>query len=98
MYEIIVILKGLTEVAAVALFGQGVLWLLAGAGRDKNLVYGIFKVITRPVMKLTRFVTPRIIVDQHIGMVAFFWLAVLWLALTVMKIRLVLEQAGAAAR
>ena len=93
MYEIIVILKALTEVAGVALIGQGVLWVLAGAKRDQNLVYGIFKTLTSPVTKATRWITPRVILDQHIGLVAFFLLIVLWLGLTAMKIKLFLERA-----
>ena len=94
MYEIIVILKALTEVAGVAMIGQGVLWVLAGAKRDQNLVYGIFKTLTSPVTKATRWITPRIVLDQHIGLVAFFLLIVLWLGLTIMKIRIVLENAA----
>jgi hypothetical protein len=96
MYEIIVILKALTEVAGVAMIGQGVLWVLAGSKRDQNLVYGIFKTLTAPVMKATRAITPRVILDQHIGFVAFFLLLVLWFGLTVMKIKIVLESAPAA--
>ena len=93
MYEIIVILKALTEVAGVAMIGQGVLWVLAGAKRDQNAIYGIFKTLTSPVMKVTRWITPRVVLDQHLGLVAFFLLIVLWLGLTVMKIRIVLENA-----
>jgi hypothetical protein len=93
VYEIIVILKALTEVAGVAMIGQGVLWVLAGAKRDQNLVYGIFKTLTSPVTKATRWITPRVILDQHIGLVAFFLLIVLWLGLTFMKIKLFLERA-----
>ena len=96
MYEIIVILKALTEVAGVAMIGQGVLWVLAGAKRDQNLVYGIFKTLTSPVMKATRWITPRIVLDQHIGLVAFFLLMVLWVVLTVTKIRIVLGNAATA--
>ena len=96
MYEIIVILKALTEVAGVAFLGQGILWVLAGAKRDQNLVYGIFKTLTSPVMKATRALTPRVILDQHIGLVAFFLLIVLWLGLTVMKIRIFVENAATA--
>ena len=96
MYEIIVILKALTEVAGVAMMGQGVLWVLAGSRRDQNLVYGIFKTLTSPVMKATRAITPRVILDQHIGFVAFFLLLVLWFGLTLMKIKIVLESAPAA--
>ena len=74
MYEIIVILKALTEVAGVAMIGQGVLWVLAGAKRDENLIYGIFKTLTSPVMRATRWITPRIVLDQHMGLAAFFLL------------------------
>src|SRR5258708_17885652 len=93
MYEVIVILKALTEVVGVALLGQGVLWAIAGAKRDTNFFYGIFKTITSPVMKVTRAITPRIILDQHLGLVAFFLLVVIWLVLTAYKIKIVIENA-----
>ena len=96
MYEVIVILKALTEVAGVAMMGQGVLWVIAGARREQNAIYGIFRTLTSPVMKATRWITPRIVLDQHIGLVAFFLLMVLWVVLTVIKIRIVLEHAAPA--
>jgi len=96
VYEIIVILKALTEVAGVAFLGQGVLWVIAGAKRDKNLVYNLFKTVTSPVTRVTRAITPRIIIDAHIGLVAFFLLLVFWLVLTVLKIKFVLDNAPAA--
>ena len=96
MYEIIVILKALTEVAGVAFLGQGVLWVIAGAKRDQNMVYKLFKTVTSPVMRLTRTITPRIIIDAHIGLVAFFLLTVTWVVLTAFKIKIVLENAPAA--
>jgi len=96
VYEIIVILKALTEVAGVAFLGQGVLWVIAGAKRDQNMVYNLFKTVTSPVMQLTRAITPRIIIDAHIGLVAFFLLLVTWVVLTAFKIKIVLENAPAA--
>jgi hypothetical protein len=96
MYEIIVVLKALTEVAGVAMIGQGVLWVLAGAKREQNAIYGIFKTLTSPVMKATRWITPRVVLDQHIGLVAFFLMIVLWLVLTALKIRIYLENAAPA--
>jgi hypothetical protein len=96
MYEIIVILKALTEVAGVAFVGQGVLWLIAGAKRDQNVVYNLFKTLTSPVTRAARAITPRLILDQHIWLVALFLLVVLWIALTAFKIKLVLDQAAAA--
>ena len=96
MYEVIVILKALTEVAGVAFFGQGVLWVIAGSKRDQNAVYNLFKTLTSPVTKATRAITPRIVIDGHIGLVAFFLLMILWLALTVLKVKLVLDAAAGA--
>jgi len=93
VYEVIVVLKALSEIAGVAMIGQGVLYVIAGAKRDQNAVFGIFKTITSPVMKATRWITPRIVLDQHIWLVAFLLLIILWLALTVMKISIVLENA-----
>ena len=96
MYEVIVILKALTEVAGVAFFGQGVLWVIAGSKRDQNAVYNLFKTLTSPVTKATRAITPRIVIDGHIGLVAFFLLMILWLALTAFNVKLVLDAAAGA--
>ena len=85
--QIIVILKALTEVAGVAFLGQGVLWVLAGSRRETNLVYKFFKILTSPVNKVTRLITPRIVLDQHIGLVGFLLVAVLWVVLTAYKIK-----------
>jgi len=91
MYEIIVVLKALTEVAGVAMIGQGVLYAVAGAKRDQNPFYVIFKTVTSPVMKVTRWITPRIVLDRHLWLVALFLLIVLWIGLTIMKISIVLQ-------
>ena len=95
MYEAIVILKALTEVAGVAFLGQGVLWVIAGSKRDQNLVYNLFKTLTSPLTRATRVITPRVILDQHIGLVAFFLLIVIWVVLTALKIKIVLENTPA---
>jgi hypothetical protein len=97
MYEVIVILKALTEVAGIAFLGQGVLWILAGAKRDQNVVYNLFKTLTSPVTRATRAITPRVIIDAHIGMVAFFLLLVLWVVLTALKIKMVLDASAGGA-
>jgi len=94
MYEIIVILKALTEVAGVAFLGQGILWVIAGAKREQNIVYNLFRTLTSPFTRVTRAVTPRVILDAHIGLVAFFLLLVVWVVLTVVKIKLVLDAAA----
>jgi len=91
VYEVVVILKALTEVAAVGMLGQGLLYVVAGNKREGNLVYKLFQVITSPVMKAARIITPRIVLDRHIWLVSLLLLAVLWLTLTVFKIKLAVE-------
>ena len=90
MLQFIIILKALSEVALFAFLGQGILYFFAGANREQNFVYGTFKKMTSPITKLTRLIAPRFVVDQHIGMLAFFLLLMFLVALTVTKIRLVL--------
>ena len=82
---IVSILRALVEIAGMFLLAQGLLFLLSGATREKNIVYQLFKIITRPVIQMTRFVTPRVIVDKHIPFVAFFILFWLWLLLAYVK-------------
>src|SRR5262245_34510274 len=96
MYEIIVILKALTEIAAVALLGQGILWVIAGSKRQQNAIYQLFRTLTSPVTKVTRLITPRVVLDQHLGLVAFFLVVVLWVVLTALKIKMVLDASAGA--
>ena len=90
MLQSVIILKALVEVALFAFMGQGILYVLAGASRDRNVVYGILKTLTSPITKFTRLVSPRFVVDQHIGLLAFFLLVMAWAGLTLAKINLVL--------
>jgi hypothetical protein len=77
--------RAVVEVAALFMLGQGVLWLFGPRARDGNFIYDLFKKGTTPVIKLTRFLTPRFVHDAHIGLVAFFILAWLWIGLAVAK-------------
>ena len=88
MFELVVILKGINEVALMALLGQGALYILAGSRRETNIVYSMLKTVTSPVMKFTRWIAPRFIVDQHIGFLALFLLLVIEAVLIALKVRL----------
>ena len=90
MLQAVVILKALAEVALCAFLGQAILFVLAGAKRESNFVYTTFRMLTSPVTKFTRLIAPRFIVDQHIGLLAFFLLMVVWITLTVTKINIML--------
>ena len=88
----VIILKALTEIAIFAFLGQGILYLFSGAKRETNFVYATFKLLTSPMTKFTRLVTPGRVADQHISTLSFFLLLSLWVALTITKINLVLSR------
>jgi uncharacterized protein YggT (Ycf19 family) len=90
MLQLVVIAKAINEVALMALLGQGALYVLAGAKRETNPVYAILKAITSPVMKLARAITPRVVLDRHIGFVALFVVLIVEALLIVAKVYLVL--------
>jgi len=84
-------LKLLAEIALMALAAQWVLGLLAGAKREQNLVWQLFDVVTRPLVRGARLITPPVVIDRHLPMVAFLLLAFLWIVVTVTKIDLCVQ-------
>jgi hypothetical protein len=91
MFQLVVMLKAINEVALMAFLGQGALFVLAGERRHTNVVYTLLKTVTAPIFKATRFVAPRFVVDAHIGFLAFFFLLVIEALLIVLKIWLYLS-------
>jgi len=89
---LISIARALVEVAGVFLLGQGVLWIFGPKARDGNFIYDLFKKGTSPIIKLTRMIMPRFVHDAHIGLVAFFFLFWLWIALEFWKRYLCVSQ------
>lgn len=79
------VLRSLVEVAGLFLLGQSVLYLLAGASREQNGIYLLFRLLTRPVLRIARFVTPRLVLDRHLPFVAFGLLFWLWIALAYLR-------------
>ncbi len=82
---IVSVVRALVEVAGLFLLGQGLLWVLAGASRERNGVYRLFQLVTRPVIRLVRALLPRIILDRHIPVLSFFLLFWLWIALAYLR-------------
>jgi hypothetical protein len=80
------VVKLLAEIALLCLAGQWVLGLLAGKRREENLFYQLFQVLTRPVIRGARLLSPRVVLDQHLPLVAFLLLFFVWLAATLAKI------------
>lgn len=82
---IVTSLKALVEVAGMALIGQALIGILAGKRKQDNFVYRIFLVVTSPIYKLARLISPRFIADAHMGLVGFFIVFWLWIALIFAK-------------
>lgn len=75
----------------MALLGQWVLGLLAGAKKDQNLFYQILQIIGRPFVSVARLLTPKLVLDRHVPLVAFLLLLFIWLGATIYKIQTCLQ-------
>jgi hypothetical protein len=91
LLTLVSIVKLLAEIALLALLGQGVLALLAGAKRDQNLFYQMLQIMTRPFITGARFITPKVVLDRHVPIVAFLLLFFIWLVATITKISICVQ-------
>lgn len=85
------VLKLIAEIALMAMLGQWVLGLLAGARREQNIFYQVLQVVGRPFVMLARVVSPRFVLDRHVPLVAFFLLVFMWLGATIYRIKTCVE-------
>ena len=76
---LVVIVKALAELALMFLLGRGILYVLAGQKREGNLFYGILRVVTDPVIRAARWVSPRFVPDAHVPFVAVALVAWVWI-------------------
>ena len=76
----------LLYIGILALLGQGLLFILAGAKRDTNMFYQLFIIVNKPWTYLAALIAPKQIAKRHHPFVAFCMVAVLYLAVTVAKI------------
>jgi cytochrome b561 len=78
-------------VALLALVGQGMLYVLAGANRDRNIFYQLLQIVSKPFTLLVRKITPKQVADQHVPLVTFFLLLIIYAVVTFEKIALCVE-------
>ncbi|MCW5666435.1 MAG: hypothetical protein KIT35_21600 [Piscinibacter sp.] len=83
--------KLVAEIALLALAGQFLLALLAGARRERNFFYRLLQILTNPFVRGVRLITPRVVLDRHIPLAAFVLLAMVWAIATLVKINLCLQ-------
>ena len=84
-------IKLIAEIALMAVVGQWLLGLLAGAKRESNFFYQTLGVLTKPFVKGVRLMTPRVVIDRHIPLATCLLLALVWIAATATKINLCLQ-------
>lgn len=96
MLLVVVILKSLIELSLMFLVGRFLLGLLVGAKRQSNIFWQLLDVAAKPSLWLTRRISPKLILDQHIPLAAASWLIIAWVLVVMAKIDMCL-QVGAAA-
>lgn len=87
----VVIAKSLVELSLMFIVGRFVLGLLAGPQRDNNVFWQLLDVASKPALWLTRKVSPKLILDQHIPLAAGSWLLIAWVALVQLKVDMCLS-------
>jgi hypothetical protein len=88
MLTLLNIVQLVIYIALIALAGQGILYVLAGARRDQNVFYRTLQVVSKPFTVPMRKLTPRLVADQHVPVVTFLLLLVIYVVVTFEKINL----------
>lgn len=69
-------------IALLALVGQGILFVLAGAKRESNVFYKLLQVLSKPFTLPVRKITPKLVSDTQVPLVTFLLLVVLYVVVT----------------
>ncbi|HYN58643.1 MAG TPA: hypothetical protein VET87_03710 [Rubrivivax sp.] len=88
MLNFLNILQLVLYIALLALLGQGVLFVLAGAKRHQNLFYQLLQIVSKPFTLPVRKLTPQKVSDQQVPIVTFFLLLIAYAVVTFEKINL----------
>lgn len=94
LLDIVVILKGLAEFAGLLIIGQGIVYALSFGKHELNAVYRFFRLMTSPVVKVARWITPSKVADRHVPTVALMLLFWVWLFLAYLKFSMMLGKAA----
>ena len=82
--------KLIAEIALLALAGQWMLGLLAGEGKNTNPFYRVMQLVGKPWMLAARWLSPRVVLDRHLPLVAVLLVALIWLVAAVGKVSICL--------
>jgi hypothetical protein len=87
----VVIAKSLIELSLMFIIGRFLLGLLVGSKRENNVFYQLLDVASKPALWLTRKISPKLILDQHIPLATSSWLLIAWVLTVQLKIDICLE-------
>ena len=93
MQDVLALIHELVKFIGLLYIGQGLVYVLSFGRHETNPVYKAFRFLTSPVTRAVRAITPRVVVDRHIPLAAFFLLFWAWAIL--IFVRLEMKQAGA---
>jgi hypothetical protein len=82
------LLQLLLYIPLLALLGQGLLFVLAGAKRNENFFYQLLQLVSKPFTFLVRKVTPAKVGDSQVPIVTFFLLVIAYAVVSFEKIDL----------
>lgn len=91
MLQLLEFLQMLLYIPLLALVGQGVLYVLAGAKRETNFFYTTLRLISRPFTFVVRKITPAQVADEHVPVVTFFLVVIAYAVVTFELIALCVE-------
>lgn len=87
MLTALTVVKLIAEIALMALLGQWILGLLAGAKRQSNLFWQILEIMGRPFVAVARAISPKVVLERHHPLVAFCLVLVTWVLVTIGKVQ-----------
>lgn len=80
------LLQVVLYIALLALLGQGLLFLLAGAKRESNIFYQLLRIVGKPFTSVVRRITPARVADRHVPIVTFGLLLIVYVVVSFEKI------------
>ncbi len=86
MLQFLNFLQLLLYIPLLALVGQGILFVLAGHTRQDNFFYRLLQLLSKPFTFLVRKATPAKVSDQHVPVVTFCLLLIVYAVVTFEKI------------
>lgn len=85
MLFLIAALRAIIEMLGLCLLAQGLLHLLSGPQRERNPIYQLFALITRPPRRLVALLLPGGSPPWAVGLLCFGVLFALWIGLAVAR-------------